>query len=159
MSLRNLKLAIGVVLVSLIVTGHTMSHGNLQTAKPGPGETVNQSPSTIELTFNEPIHSGSITLVQTGRNAVPLTPVESAVPEMLEARVDKILEDGTYNVLWMVTSGDGHIINGSYSFAVKTQDEDFPYPLAVIGLIALLVGGWIFVRGRGASTRINSRVL
>ncbi|MCI0709091.1 MAG: copper resistance protein CopC [Chloroflexi bacterium] len=156
MSWRNLKLAAGIVLASLMLTSLALSHGNLQSAKPGPGETVSQSPETIELTFNEPIQSGTITLVQTGGNAIPLTPVEATSPDMLVAEVDETLADGEYNVLWMVTSEDNHIINGSYSFAVSTQEEDFPSILAIIGgigLIMLVVGGLLLWRGRFGSER------
>lgn len=155
MSLRNLKLATGAVLLSLMFTGLALSHGNLQSAKPGPGETVSRSPLTIELTFNEPIQSGSVNVVQAGGTAIPLTLLEITSPDMLVAHVDRTLEDGEYSVLWMVTSEDGHVINGSYSFAVKTQDDDFPYTIAIIGLIGLLVGGWIFLRSRAGSTRIS----
>lgn len=146
MSLPKTRLVIALILASIFLVSPALSHGNLQSAKPAPGETVRHSPEKIELTFNEDIQSGTINLVRTGGSAIPLTLLETDQPDMLIARVDDSLKNGEYSVLWVATSADDHTISGSHNFAVEISNDE--YVFYIIGGIALmlLIAGYMFMQ-------------
>jgi methionine-rich copper-binding protein CopC len=147
---HKIKLYTAVLFISLALVTPVFSHGDLRSSQPEPGETLHSSPETIDLTFNEPIYSGTINLVQSGGNTIPLTLLKHDRPDMLVARVEDTLEDGEYSVLWVATSEDSHTINGSYRFAVETADDNFT-TIAIVGTIALMglgVAGWRLLRSK-----------
>ena len=131
------------------------AHANLRSARPGPGDTVTESPARIDLVFTEPVTNGQISLFNADSIQQLTSPLPVDAPEAVSTRVDETLPDGEYRVLWMVESGDGHPLSGSYNFqfdadAAAGEENGFSTLTWLLGLIfiALTVSGWWWLRGR-----------
>jgi methionine-rich copper-binding protein CopC len=97
-----------------------VAHASLIAAEPPPGARLEQAPSVIHLTFNEPLAPGSSLALHTPDfRAVAgiTTAVNPQAPEQLQATLP-LLEAGVYTVQWEAVSPDGHTITGSYQFTV-----------------------------------------
>jgi len=124
-----------VVLAALIgtvaVLGGTVreasAHAGLEVSIPSANSVVEVAPPELVLDFDEAIETSltSIVLYDAAAKPIPLdTPVAGAdasvviatVPESSGARI----VDGVYAVIWRVTSADGHVVDGAFSFQVGT---------------------------------------
>lgn len=137
------------------------AHTNLITADPVPGALLSTSPQEIRLTFGEPNDPLSrITLFAPGFRAIPgiVTSVNSAAPEQLIATLPP-LEPNTYTVQWVAVSTDKHVIQGSYAFEIRVQ-EQWHLLLSVAATVAvwlLFLGGipWRPKHNKGQPEVIN----
>jgi copper transport protein len=114
-SVRFLALVLVVLLAS---PAAALAHAALQSASPA-AESVNATaPERIELLFNEPVQVLSLRLIDAGGHDLspPSTPAvrDGQVLWPLPER----LPDGRYLVSWRVASLDGHIIGGTFTFAI-----------------------------------------
>lgn len=136
--------AIGMAILSFAVVSGVLAHADLKSAKPAPGETLAISPAEIELIFSEAMQAGMISLYDQEGNLYPTQIIIAEQVESINAEVTQTLPDGEYSVVWTATSEDGHVISGSYNFAVQAKaDSDEPSPLANWPLIALILVGFM----------------
>ena len=104
------------------------AHSTLLETNPAEDEIIEDSPSTLELRFNEPVEHDLAMVTIYNRNAEtiftdsPDGDIERA--PLLEFSLPD-LEEGTYTVNWNIVSADGHPVSGSYTFSVgqPTQGE------------------------------------
>ena len=125
------------------------SHALLISAEPDVGSTLNYSPRTLRLMFDQPIAAQStVQLLVT--NFVMIDGVQMQTvdaPNVLEAQLPA-LQTGVYTVAYDVLSADGDLVQGSYEFAVllpmEFQDMFMSDWLPVICILAflLVVAGW-----------------
>lgn len=112
----------GAALPAVVMAPVASAHSVLLSVDPGDGATVETSPETVVLTFNEEINQSFATVaVTTAEDRTNL----AAEPVVEGASVSVGLDDldvGTYTVGYRVTSADGHVISGSSSFTVATSD-------------------------------------
>jgi copper transport protein len=114
-SVRLLALVLVVLLAS---PAAALAHAALQSASPAAGSVNAAAPERIELIFNEPVQILVLRLIDAaGQDHSP-----PSVPQVRDGRVlwplpDR-LPDGRYLVSWRVSSLDGHIIGGTFTFAV-----------------------------------------
>ncbi|WP_233809842.1 copper homeostasis periplasmic binding protein CopC [Paraburkholderia sp. HP33-1] len=98
------------------------AHGKLESATPAVGSTVNTSPESLRLTFNEELESSFSTIKVADASGAPATKekakVDSTNPRVLTVVVPK-LASGSYTVQWAVMTRDAHKTKGTYTFAVK----------------------------------------
>lgn len=111
------------------------AHATLVEMEPAEDVVAEDAPSSLTLTFNEPIEHDLAMVTVYDSNAKP---VFTGNPDDGVEKSPKLnfappeLEDGTYTVKWNVVSADGHPVGGSYAFAVgepteggvKTVDEN-----------------------------------
>lgn len=131
--MRRLATAVlvGLALASvwLVATpGSAAAHAALVESEPGNGEVLDEAPQEIRLSFTEP-PDASLTIVEVvdSRGAtVPEGPVEIVQGSGLEVAVAvENLPDGVYAVTWRtVSTTDGHVTSGSFSFGVGVSAED-----------------------------------
>lgn len=163
-------------LVALALPGSALGHANLLQREPSFGERVETSPRSIVLHFDQ------------GVTVFPQSiEVRSATGEHLTAgaarsRGDGLVAEvplrrlptGAYTVRWHVTSVEGHVLSGVYTFGVR---RDPPPPTEAFGAagptrvehfvrwgyflaLAVLVGGLAFrllVLGRLATPALERR--
>ncbi|MCI0637074.1 MAG: copper resistance protein CopC [Actinobacteria bacterium] len=155
------------------------AHAAVASTDPENGAILDTAPGEIGITFTEPPDL-SLTVVgivdQTGA-PVPTGPAEPVPGDELAIRVvPDPLPDGVYTVTWRtVSSTDGHVTSGAFSFGVGVSEGDVtaipagdteqtepPSPMAVagrwclyVGLVVLLGAGvaGLFALGTGVATR------
>ncbi|AQH05136.1 copper resistance protein CopC (plasmid) [Burkholderia sp. KK1] len=98
------------------------AHGKLESATPTAGSTIDTSPESLRLTFNEDLESTFSTIKVVDASGSPATKerakVDSSNPRVLTVEVPK-LASGSYTVQWAVMTHDAHKTKGTYSFSVK----------------------------------------
>ncbi|HXC38931.1 MAG TPA: copper resistance protein CopC [Burkholderiales bacterium] len=94
------------------------AHAVLESAQPGDGAVVAQSPAEVSLRFNEAISPVFARVL--GADGKPLTlPADiSAENNRLTIRLGKPLPPGTYMVSYRVVSADTHVVGGAFPFVV-----------------------------------------
>ncbi len=103
------------------------AHARLTSSAPADGAVLKAGPAEIRLTFSErpSISVASIVLVA-GDDSIHLSPlsVDTVDRKTVIAPVGRQLGAGRYQVVWRVSSRDGHPIRGAYSFVVQGQATD-----------------------------------
>ncbi len=106
--------------VGLIGATGVSAHAGLEASTPAASSVLDASPLLIALNFDEDIEIplASIRLFDQKGKLVPLgSPRVGGDVSIVEATVPTI-GDGTYAVVWRVTSADGHVVDGAFSFQV-----------------------------------------
>ena len=165
-----------IAFVALALPASALGHANLLERTPSYGTKLERSPTSVSLRFDQGVQvvASSIDVrSSTGR-------VVSAGPALTidEGRVATVpvrrLPKGAYTVRWHVTSNEGHVISGVYTFGVRvvppppteahgaggiTAGEHIVKWGYFVGL-ALLVGGLAFrllVLGKRSTPRVERR--
>ena len=96
------------------------AHAIFVSMSPGDGSVVQQAPSQVVVTFNEPIQDIGTVLVVHSPSGGSVT---SGSPVVLDNTVTQQLqplsEPGTYSVAYRVTSTDGHPVSKELTFSFK----------------------------------------
>lgn len=94
------------------------AHSALEASTPTSGETVERSPGSLTLRFNEPVDlpDGSVRLLDVDGEPVGIG-APTAVDTLVSAELPE-LADGSYVVAWKVMSADSHPVSGAFTFAV-----------------------------------------
>ncbi|OYN74295.1 copper resistance CopC family protein [Mycolicibacterium sphagni] len=115
-----------VLAVALLIAGMAMAgtstawaHAVRVAADPAPGTSAATSPSRVSATFNEQLHPDFAAMTVVGPDGnlwSDGTPqVQGAV---VSVGVHPLGPAGTYTVNYRVTSADGHVVSGSWSFTL-----------------------------------------
>ena len=124
MKTQTYKLFIRAATITALVLSPTLAfaHGKLEGATPTAGSTIDGSPESLRLTFNEDLESTFSTIKVVDASGSPATrekaKVDSSNPRVLTIAVPK-LASGSYTVQWAVMTHDAHRTKGTYTFAVK----------------------------------------
>ncbi|AOI77024.1 copper homeostasis periplasmic binding protein CopC [Burkholderia sp. NRF60-BP8] len=98
------------------------AHGKLEGAAPAAGSTVDASPDTVRLTFNEDLEPAfsSVKVSDASGNAVTQdkAKVDASNPRVMAVAIPK-LAAGAYTVQWTAMTADAHRTKGTYTFRVK----------------------------------------
>nr|WP_116189412.1 copper resistance protein CopC [Paenibacillus taihuensis] len=118
-------LSIWMCLILLGMPGGASAHAELERTMPEPNAKYQQSPATIELSFNESIEPevGAIKVLDSkSRPVTDKAPAESKDGQTLTLPLPKLTE-GVYTVSYAVISEDGHPVSGSYVFVIGNVTE------------------------------------
>ncbi len=122
-----LLVAIGAVIATLLGTNGVTAHARLRDADPEPGSALATAPTTIRLTFTEPVDAkfSSASLVNVNGQAVPIgtpQPVQDDDHSLSIAVSEPAsVQPGTYTLIWRsLSAADGHATDGVLSFSVGT---------------------------------------
>lgn len=127
LSLNLRRVLTGLSVIGLTLTGTVVlgtapaaAHAELRTVTPADGATLKSSPSTVSVTFNEPVtgNAGSVQLLDSDAKIVRRSEVVSGPTVPLTGQK---LTPGRYVIRWSVASADGHVIVGATSFSVKSK--------------------------------------
>lgn len=117
-----------VLAVAALVGGSSRSalaHAELVTSTPAANSVLEEGPSEIVLDFDESIEASltSIALFDGESRPVDLGDPTAGADDTIVAVTVPALDDGLYAVVWRITSADGHVVDGAFSFQVGTADE------------------------------------
>lgn len=119
--LKALRLPTYIFLLMLAIVPPAFAHAHPKSMSPVPDST-GPAPSTISITFSEPIEPkfSSIKLTDTEDKSVDpeISAPAPGDPKTLTLAVHS-LPAGTYVVHWVNVSVDGHHLQGSYKFTVR----------------------------------------
>jgi copper transport protein len=149
------------LLALLLPNGAAWAHAALLVSSPAADSSLPQSPATIDITFNEPIQLLALKLMDSsGSDVTPAT--RPAVREgQVSWALPTALPKGRYLVSWRVGSLDGHIVSGSFGFAIgeaalpsaatpSPTIDDWYWPgyalHALARILALLAAGGVLFR-------------
>lgn len=131
-------LAVALPLASAAPAG---AHGSFLSATPAPGERLLDAPARITLRFSEPLNprlSGARLLP--ARGGAELRSAQRVRGGQLELIPRASLARGAYRVTWRsVSTRDGHPLQGSYGFGVRTAAPRE----ASLQASPLATGGWV----------------
>ena len=109
------------ILTSLLLGPLAMpssAHTTVIGTSPGSGAILERSPPTIELSFHDAVRLTSVVAIQPGKpeRKLNFTPTDSAAKFTV---TDPKLDIGRAEIQWKALSKDGHVISGSFIFAIK----------------------------------------
>ena len=113
-------LALIVILLSPILFAEpAAAHAQLISSSPYDGATINSSPKSVTVSFNEPVtgKAGSVQLLDATSKIIRRSSVVNGPTVNLPG---KTLPKGRYLIRWSLTSADGHIIVGATAFSLST---------------------------------------
>lgn len=117
MNARIIAAAAGMFVLG--TAGSAAAHTALRSSSPAAGATLVRPVSVIILTFNEPIRTRKVTVVD--RRFVNL--VSSVTRDRSDARRVRVRVrrgvSGIHRVRWTVAGADGHLVSGGYMFRVR----------------------------------------
>ena len=115
-------LAIAFIGVGAVGAGRALAHASLEASIPAASSVLETAPPLIVLNFDEDIEVPltSIQLFDQTGKIVPLgSPTAGGDTTIVQSTVPTI-GNGLYAVVWRVTSSDGHVVDGAFSFQVGT---------------------------------------
>jgi methionine-rich copper-binding protein CopC len=118
--------------IVLLPAGFAFAHNVLISSDPKDGSTVNEGPSSITLTFDQPVQAGERfnTFAVTGpgntRWETETEPAVSSNSVIFSLR--PLGPAGEYQVGYRVLSADGHPVTGSIKFTVTVAGSGTPAP-------------------------------
>ena len=114
--------------------GTVWAHAALTKSSPGNREVLSKSPATIHLQFNEKVEAKFSTVsLEDAKGQKPALALPTASPDdphRLDVAVPSVLPDGRYTVKYRVLSQDGHVIERSFAFTLKTETSEPATPTA-----------------------------
>ena len=119
-------------LVLLAGASPASAHAQLTGTDPTDGALLQDAPSQVTLSFNEPVRltSQEITVYDAEGQPVATTARTSDSDVVVELEDPAAMARGTYVVGWFVVSADGHPISGSLTFSVGERSDDVADPPA-----------------------------
>lgn len=128
--MRKLAVVFGVACLALLgLATPAFAHNSLVSSTPANEATVDSTPSTIKLTFDQPVQKGEdLNTVSvkgpdnTGWKTGPVD-VESNV---VSASLDELGPKGAYTVAYRIISADGHPVTGEVAFTLAKAGNGQP---------------------------------
>ena len=119
---RVLLLLVVSTLVTVGLAGPALAHTTLIGSDPADGAVLTAAPTTVTLTFDDPLADFEPVLTVTGPDGVTY---QSGSPTVdgtrLSNAVNALPVAGTYTVAYRVVSDDGHPVEGTVSFTLAAQ--------------------------------------
>lgn len=113
------KALVAAVLGSLLIVvspAPAFAHADLVRSTPSSGSIVAKAPSTIRLTFSEPVSLDSAEILDSSGSSVPARSVMDGA--VLSLTPLSPLSPGTIAITYAITSDDGHQVEGALSFII-----------------------------------------
>jgi methionine-rich copper-binding protein CopC len=115
--------------LTLIGAGTASAHAIRISADPTPDSAVDKGPERVSGTFNEQLQTSFAAMTVVGPDgnlwSTGPTDVQGAVASVGLRPLGPV---GTYTVNYRVTSADGHVVSGSWSFRLTTAGSGTPGP-------------------------------
>jgi copper resistance protein C len=131
--LRVLTALVTVVLAVLALAGAgpASAHAARIAADPAEDTVLTASPQRVTATFNEPMQKAFAAMTVVGPDGNLWSTGEPEVADALvSVGVRPLGPAGSYTVNYRLTSADGHVVTGSWSFALDVAGTGAPVPSA-----------------------------
>ena len=138
---RLLRLvAVAVPLWALLPAGAVSAHAQLDSSEPAPSSILEAAPERVVLDFNEPVQTQARSIDIYAADGTRVMIGEALVsdddPTVIYAEGVPPIPDGVYAVAYRVVSGDGHVVEGAYTFQVGTVVESVDSAALVANALA-----------------------
>lgn len=131
MTLAGRCAAIGLLLAAMLfgATGVAAAHAVLVATDPGNGARSTAGPARASATFNEQLQTAFAAMTVIGPDGHLWSTGEATVQgAAVSVGVRPLGPAGTYTVNYRVTSADGHVVSGAWSFELTTPGTGEPGP-------------------------------
>ncbi|MEE8287793.1 MAG: copper resistance CopC family protein [Nitrosomonadaceae bacterium] len=124
----HMRVIVSIAIV-LSMVGHTtpvLAHAQLIKAEPARRAVLDKAPTQVRLWFNEEIEGAYTSLSVLNANKKPVTDAKPRVVSDDPKSVVLVLPDlepGKYSVKFRVLSVDGHIVDSSFDYTVKSKSK------------------------------------
>jgi methionine-rich copper-binding protein CopC len=136
MSRRARRVAVGLLLVAIafaatLTAGAASAHAARVSTDPADNATVSTGPAHVRATFNEDLQTTFAAMTVVGPDGNLWTSGQPQVQgAVVSVGVRPLGPAGTYTVHYRVTSADGHVVAGRWSFRLTTPGTGVPGPSA-----------------------------
>lgn len=108
-------------LMALFTVAPAAAHTSLISTDPADGQTLKKPPATVSLRFAEPLLDAGARMVakDTAGATIDLGPAQ-VQGQTLTAQWPATADSGTYTVAYRAVAGDGHPLEGRFSFSIES---------------------------------------
>lgn len=150
---------VGALMAAMALAGAPVAaaHAVRTATDPADGATLTQGPKRVSATFNEALQPEFAAMTVVGPDGNLWSDGDPQVQgAVIGVDVRPLGPSGTYTVNYRVTSADGHVVSGSWSFQLTVAGTGSPGPAASaaagspgggIPVWPFLVGGAVIVGG------------
>lgn len=125
-----------------------VAHTALSSTEPSADATVNTGPTRVSATFNEDLQTTFAAMTVVGPDGNLWSTGEPEVRgSVVSVGLRPLGPSGTYTVNYRVTSADGHVVAGSWSFTVTVQSTGAPGPAVTDSSAGGRIPLWPFIAG------------
>lgn len=165
--MRRLAVAAGVgalLLLATLTAPAASAHAARVATDPANGAALAAGPQRVSATFNERLQTTFAAMTVVGPDANLWSSGDAAVQgAVVSVALRPLGPAGTYTINYRVTSADGHVVSGSWSFTLTTPGTGTPGPPAagtagpgggvpvwpfVALAVAVVAGGAVWARRR-----------
>lgn len=126
---------LALLLISLSQTTEAYSHSSMIEQFPKGNATISDMPLEVKLTFDEELldlGSGNFVTVKDPSGKEITTGPTALLSSRISRKLTASTLPGKYSVSYRVVSADGHVVEGTYQFTLRTKSESkSPTPIAV----------------------------
>ncbi|MBJ7341419.1 copper resistance CopC family protein [Mycolicibacterium sp.] len=152
--------------LALVGAGSASAHALRVAADPAPDSSVGTGPARASATFNEQLQTDFAAMTVVGPDGnLWSTGAAEITGAVASVALRPLGPTGTYTVNYRVTSADGHVVNGAWSFDLTVAGTGTPgpkvaqsadrsdglpvWPFVALAAAIVAVGAWVAVRRRG----------
>lgn len=112
------------VVMGLLAPG-ALAHGDLVDGTPGPGDSLAPGGEVVALEFDELAEDGRtlIAILDAGGEPIAVGAAQTTADARVVCASTSPLESGVHTLEYSVTSNDGDLIRGKYSFEVNAEGD------------------------------------
>lgn len=146
----------GMLLAALALTATlhppvASAHATRVATQPADDAALTAGPDRVSATFNERLQTTFAAMTVVGPDANLWSTGEPSVQgAVVSVGLRPLGPIGNYTANYRVTSADGHVVSGSWSFRLTVPGTGTPGPAAAAGNPRGAIGVWPFVLGAAA---------
>jgi len=142
-----------IIAVAITGTGPASAHTVLTATDPAADATPSVGPNRVSATFNEDLQATFAAMTVVGPDGNLWSSGETEVRgSVASVDVRPLGPSGRYTVNYRVTSDDGHVVSGSWSFTVTVPSTGAPGPSVSGTAESQRISLWPFIIGAGLLT-------
>ena len=127
----TVALALGLIIAALAGAGVASAHAVRVATDPVENTALAQAPQQVSATFNEKLQPQFAAMTVVGPDGNLWSTGDPRVDgAVISVGVRPLGPSGTYTVNYRVTSADGHVVSGSWSFRLTVAGTGSPGPSA-----------------------------
>jgi hypothetical protein len=148
-AIASATLLLAAMALTAIFTGPVASaHATRVSAEPADNAALTTGPDRVSATFNERLQTTFAAMTVVGPDGNLWSTGETSVQgTVVGVGLRPLGPAGTYTVNYRVTSADGHVVSGSWSFRLTVAGTGTPGPAAAGGSTDGGIPVWPFVVG------------
>jgi len=140
------SLVLGLALTATPTAPVAFAHAGRVSAEPADDAVLTTAPQRVSATFDEPLQAAFVAMTVVGPDGNTWSTGDPTVQgAVVGIGLRPLGPAGTYTVNYRVTSEDGHVVSGSWSFRLTTPGTGAPGPAAAGARAGGYAAVWLFV--------------